>query len=182
MADPRIQRTKDHVLAVARRLLSEPSDVPLTFTTLAAEAQVSRRTLYTHWGSIDRVIAEAATEEFAAEDTDFSGLDLTGRLCAFLRLVRNRLADPATSVAATGLVARAVHDPEAVEVLAAMVERGRGEFALHVAPITPEQYELIIGPLFHAEFFTRRRMTDDQLDAMVPYVVSLLGDERALSA
>ena len=182
MADPLIQRTKDHVLAVARRLLSEPSDVPLTFTTLAAEAQVSRRTLYTHWGTIDRVIAEAATEEFAPEDTDFSGLDLTGRLCAFLRLVRNRLADPATSVAATGLVARAVHDPEAVDVLAAMVERGRGEFATHVTPITPEQYELIIGPLFHAEFFARSRMTDDQLDAMVPYVVSLLGDDDVVRA
>ena len=182
MADPRIQRTKDHVLAVARRLLSEPSDVPLTFTTLAAEAQVSRRTLYTHWGSIDRVIAEAATDEFAPEDTDFSELDLSGRLRAFLRLVRNRLADPATSVAATGLVARAVHDPEAVAVLSGMVERGRGEFATHVASITPEQYELIIGPLFHAEFFSRARMTDDQLDAMVPYVAALLGDEAALSA
>ncbi len=61
MADPRIQRTRDHVLGVVRRMLATPSDVPLTFTSLAAEAEVSRRTLYTHWGTIDRLIAEAVT-------------------------------------------------------------------------------------------------------------------------
>ena len=182
MADPRIQRTKDHVLAVARTLLGEPSDVPLTFSSLAVAAQVSRRTLYTHWGSIDRVIADAATAEFTSEDTDFTGLDLSARVRAFLRLVRNRLADPATSVAAIGLVSRALHDPDATEQLKGMADRGRSEFAEYVGPISAEQYELIIGPLFHAEYFARRRMTDTQLDAMAPYAVALLSSEDAISA
>lgn len=58
MPDPRIARTRLHVLTVLRGLLARDSG-EITLSTLATEAQVSRRTLYTHWGTVESVVAEA---------------------------------------------------------------------------------------------------------------------------
>ena len=174
MGDPRIQRTRSHVLSIARRLLSEPQSGPLTFTLLASEAQVSRRTLYTHWGSIDGVISEAVSYVFAEDDTDLSELTLEGRVNEFLLLVRNRMAEPMTSVAIAGMIAKATHDPDAALSLSSMSERGREEFSEHVAPITIEQYELIVGPIFHAEYIARATMTDQQVERLAHLALGVL--------
>ena len=58
MADPRIQRTNEHVLAVLRQLLRSPGE-EITITSLSAASKVSRRTLYLHWGSIEAAVADA---------------------------------------------------------------------------------------------------------------------------
>jgi AcrR family transcriptional regulator len=175
MADPRIQRTRTHVLAVARRLLSEPASTALTFTVLSVAAQVSRRTLYTHWGSIDGVISEAVSYEFVEAPAVLDGLEGAARIAGFLRLVRDRMAAPITAVAVSGLIAKAHHDPAAAEALREMSARGRQEFSTHVEPITADQYEVVIGPIFHAEYIARATMTDDQLIQLANYVVTTVG-------
>ena len=58
MADPRITRTKEHVLTVVHELLQQPG-AEITFSTIALAAKVSRRTLYTHWGTVEAVVADA---------------------------------------------------------------------------------------------------------------------------
>src|SRR6187431_34732 len=107
MPDPRIERTRTHVLTIARAMLAERSGEPLTFSRLAEAAQVSRRTLYTHWGSVERVIGDAAEFELAGAKRDLQGMSKREMLTHLMESVRDRLADPASHVAVTSLVAQA---------------------------------------------------------------------------
>ena len=70
MPDPRILRTRVHILEVLRELLARPGE-EITFTTLALRARVSRRTLYTHWGTVEAAVADASfgTESSPARDS-----------------------------------------------------------------------------------------------------------------
>ena len=74
MTDPRIERTRVHVLTVTRRMLAQRTGEPLSFSRLAQEAQVSRRTLYTHWGTVERVIGEAVAMHSPVGSIDVVGL------------------------------------------------------------------------------------------------------------
>lgn len=147
-------------------MLAEPSEIPLTFTSLSLEAQVSRRTLYTHWGSVDRIIADAISVVFADDEETFQALPEEERLPYFLRLTRDRMALPLTAMAFATLISRAVYNAEAAGAIVEMSTRGRDVFIARVGPITPLQYELIIGPIFHAAYVSRVPLTDDELDIL----------------
>ena len=69
MSDPRITRTKQHVLGVLRVLLEKDGE-EITLSSLAAEARVSRRTIYTHWGTIETAVAEALFGETERAESD----------------------------------------------------------------------------------------------------------------
>jgi len=170
MPDPRIQRTRDHVLATVRKLLAEPASTPLTFTILAAEAQVSRRTLYTHWGSIDRAISDAVTSSFAGELEEFDGLSPFERLHRFLTQVRDGMRDPVFAATATMQMTKATRDPDAAAALREMNDAAVADFAERVIPVTGEQYGTIVGPVFYAQLIARAPMTDvalhDHADAI----------------
>jgi len=180
MSDPRIQRTRDHVLSTVRRLLAEPASTPLTFTILAAEAQVSRRTLYTHWGSIDRAISDAVTSSFAGEIGDFDGLSSFERLHRFLTLVRDGMLDPVFAATVTMQITKATRDPEAAASLREMNNAAVVEFAERVTPVTPEQYGAIVGPLFYAQLIARDPMTDATLLEHAERVAVTLGLAEAV--
>ena len=70
MVDPRIARTRTHVLTVLNQLLQVPGN-QITLSTLADAAQVSRRTIYTHWGTVEAAVADAefGIEPSAERDT-----------------------------------------------------------------------------------------------------------------
>jgi AcrR family transcriptional regulator len=174
MPDPRIQRTRAHVLSVARRLLSEPTSTPLNFTILSKEAQVSRRTLYTHWGTIDRVIGDAVAYRFTSENLDPIGETPAERVLEFLQLLRDRMADPVTKISLAGLVSRAAHDDGASDSLKSIAERGRAEFARYVQDVEVDQYEFIAGPVFQAQFISRVTMTDESLERLRDHVCAML--------
>lgn len=144
-------------------MLAEPSEIQLTFTSLSLEAQVSRRTLYTHWGSIDRVIADAVSVVFVNDEMNFESLPESERLHYFLRMTRDRMSLPLTAMAFSTLISRAVYNSEAAEALTAIATAGRTAFAHRIGEVSPLQYEMVIGPIFHAAFIAREPLTDDQL-------------------
>src|SRR5215469_18247976 len=47
--NPRVQSTRDRILAAARELLAETGPAGLTYSLLADRAGVTRQTLYRHW-------------------------------------------------------------------------------------------------------------------------------------
>src|SRR5271169_3507010 len=47
--NPRVQRTRNRILAAARELLAEAGPAGLTYSVLAERAGVTRQTLYRHW-------------------------------------------------------------------------------------------------------------------------------------
>lgn len=175
MADPRIERTRVHVLTVTRRLLAERSGEPLTFSRLAQEAQVSRRTLYTHWGTVERVIGEAVALHTAEVTFDPSGLTPRQILHQLLISTRERLTDPVTHLALTSLVAQASTDDKAAEVLAAMSTERLDEYNELLGKISHDQYSQIVAPLFFNSIVLGEEISDDLISAQVECGMAVLG-------
>jgi AcrR family transcriptional regulator len=175
MSDPRVQRTRLHVLKTAREMLGERSGEPLTLTSLATRAQVSRRTLYTHWGTIERVISDAVTVYENNDGLSPEGLSPRERLQVFLSTIRERLHDPVTNAALATLVHQAAQDDSAAEPLAALGAWPIERFDAFVAPATRDEYLEIVGPLFLSEFVMREPASDALLARLVERGVELLG-------
>ena len=176
MPDPRIERTRVHVLSIARQMLVERSGEPLTFSRLAERAQVSRRTLYTHWGTIERVIAEAVAEPDPTSVIDVTGLSKRQVLRELLNVTRDRLTDPVTHVALTALVSQAATDDNAAEALRRM---GTARMAEHEQllgiTITHVQYSKIVGPLYYSQLILGEELSDEFLDDQVEVALEVLG-------
>jgi AcrR family transcriptional regulator len=155
-------------------MLAEPSEIPLTFTSLSLEAQVSRRTLYTHWGSVDRIIADAVSVVFADENESFQALAPDERLHYFLRMTRDRMSLPLTATAFATLISRAAYNAEAAEALVEMDQRGMDAFIARVGPITKMQYDIVIGPIYYAAYVSRVPLTDEQLSVLATSFTGVL--------
>jgi AcrR family transcriptional regulator len=175
-----VLRTQLHVLTTARRLLVERSGEPLNFTILAKEAQVSRRTLYTHWGTIERVISASVTTLDTVELPDQEGLTAQEKLSAFLFAVRDSIADPVTAAALASLVGQAPQDDNAAASLAETTSARIEQFRERVAPITPEQFTALVGPIYFAQFVLRETATDELIEALVARGTEMLNLESAL--
>ncbi len=160
-------------------MLSERSGEALTFSRLAEVAQVSRRTLYTHWGSIERVIGEAIALHTAEHEVDPEGLTPRQILTELLKGARARLVDPITHVAITTLIAQGAQDDKAAETLAALGTARLDEYAELLGPITHEQYSQIVGPLFFSQLVLGEELTDEFLEQLVDRGVTLLGLDPA---
>lgn len=158
-------------------MLAERSSDPLTFTSLASEAQVSRRTLYTHWGTIEKVISDAVTLHSTEAVVDISHLPPRERMTHFLEAVRRGIHEPVTAVALASLVNQATHDSKAGESLVAMGETRMDQFRASVAPITTDQYSQLVGPIFLAEFVNRAPASDELIAQIVDHGVAMLGLE-----
>lgn len=176
MPDPRIERTRVHVLSIARQMLVERSGDPLTFSRLAERAQVSRRTLYTHWGTIERVIAEAVSAPDPSSAIDVGGLTKRQILREILNATRERLTDPVTHVAITSLISQAALDNNAAEALALMgTARLEEHQELLGTTVNYRQYSKIVGPLFYSQLVLGEELTDEFLDEQVEVALVALG-------
>lgn len=165
--DPRVQRTRLHVLTTAREMLVERSGEALTLTRLATKAQVSRRTLYTHWGTIEAVISDAVALQQDSAELDPAGLTARERLRLYLYSVRDRLHEPVTNVAIAALVNQAARDNRSTEPLTVMSEWPISKFHAFVGPISEDDYAILLGPLFLSEFVMRVPASPELMDTLI---------------
>jgi AcrR family transcriptional regulator len=173
VTDPRIERTRHHVLETARQMLATHGTEPLTFTTLAARARVSRRTLYTHWGSIEKVISDAVTLRASEKPVDLSALEPRDRLRRFLESVRTGLGDPVTRVALASLMNRSTRD--AALSLADMAATRMDQLRASLGDVDRDVYLQLVGPIFFAEFFDAEPASDALIDSLIDRGSQLLG-------
>ncbi|CAN5122831.1 hypothetical protein BH09ACT1_BH09ACT1_17540 [soil metagenome] len=155
-------------------MLGERSGEALTLTSLASKAQVSRRTLYTHWGTIERVISDAVSMQDEGEQQGPEGLTPRERLQYFFTSVRDRLHEPVTNVALASLVHQAAQDNRSTESIAELSGWPIERFTTFVAPVTPDQYSLLVGPIFLSEFVMRTPASDELLASLVEYALDML--------
>ena len=156
-------------------MLSERRGEPLTFSRLAEEAQVSRRTLYTHWGTVERVIGEAIalhSREFEFDSTGMSPREILRRL---LFDKRERLTDPVSHLALTSLVAQASTDNKAAEVLAAMNTDRLEVYSELLGQLTLNQFSQIVGPLYFTSIVLGEEISDELIDTQVECGMAVLG-------
>lgn len=178
MPDPRIERTRVHVLTVARDMLAERTGEPLTFSRLAEVAKVSRRTLYTHWGTIERVIGEAIAMHTTEDDIDPTGLAPRELLASILGSVRSRLADPVSHVALSSLVGQSAMDSRAAETLQQLAMSRLSDFQRFFGDVDSETYSQVVGPLFFSAMILGEVPSDEFMNTIVDRGVELLELER----
>lgn len=167
------------MLRTAREMLAHPSGVPLTLSGLAAEAQVSRRTLYVHWGTIQKVISEAITNQEDWEGGFIEHSDPRTMLRSFLEEIRRFAEDPVSNVALSTMLGQAAQDPDAAGILQSIGETGNQRFADLLGAGTPEQYAELVGPLLYCQFVQRTPASDELLENLVDRGVEILGLQSA---
>ncbi len=159
-------------------MLAERSGEPLTFSRLAEVAKVSRRTLYTHWGTVERVIGEAIAMHSTEDDIDPIGLAPREVLASILGSVRARLADPVSHVALSSLVGQSAMDSRAAETLQNLAMSRLEDFRRFFGEVDAETYSQVVGPLFFSTMILGDVPSDDFMATIVDRGVELLELER----
>jgi AcrR family transcriptional regulator len=168
--NPRVQRTRGHVLAVARELLPEVGPAGLTYSLLAGRAKVTRQTLYRHWPSRTALLVDLILDGPAAGYPE-PGTDLRAVATAWLTSLRTGITDQATRAAVLAVTAQADSDPDSAQALVRIGADRRTALNELLKPsgreITAEQYTLLCGPVLSRVFFDRCDVTDAFIEAVV---------------
>src|SRR5712675_1512092 len=103
-ANPRVQRTRDRILAAARELLTEAGPAGLTYSVLAERAGVTRQTLYRHWPARSALLTDMILVG-AAGGYPEPGEDPAVAATAWLTSLRDALRDQARRTAVLAVTA-----------------------------------------------------------------------------
>jgi len=168
--DPRIERTRAHVLDHARKLLSSEGPNAVTYSELAARARVTRQTLYRHWPTREALIVDLVLEQSMAGMPDGTGApeQIVGE---FLRRMRDDLGDPDYSAPLVAVIAQAHHEPASRCALGQVVAGVRGALNSLLEPtgrcVTPDDYSRLCGPVIFGRVIARETISDEFIDDLV---------------
>ncbi|WP_018331966.1 TetR/AcrR family transcriptional regulator [Actinomycetospora chiangmaiensis] len=174
--DPRVERTRAHVLDHARAMLAAGGPSSMTYSALAKQARVTRQTLYRHWPTLEALYVDLVLDRAVREIQSLAGAageatTAERLLGAFLHQVGAGMDDPANAGPLMALVAQADHDPASRRALADVVVGIRDELNRLLEPvgvrITSGEYHQLAGPLFFRRFFAREPVTADFVDEVV---------------
>src|SRR5580693_425646 len=87
--NPRVQFTRDRILAAARELLAETGPAGLTYSLLAERAGVTRQTLYRHWPTRSGLLVDLILEGGSADGYPEPGDDPAAVAAAWLASLRD---------------------------------------------------------------------------------------------
>src|SRR3954447_10543198 len=115
-SNPRVQRTRNRVLAVARELLPQVGPAGLTYALLAERSDVTRQTLYRHWPTRAALLFDLILE---GPDVGYPkpGTDLRTVATAWLTSLAAGLNVPAARIAVLAVAAEADRDPDSAQAL-----------------------------------------------------------------
>lgn len=170
MADPRVQRTRQRVLAAARKLLADVGPMAFTYTLLGERAEVTRQTLYRHWPTLTDLLVELV---LAGPDVGYPSPNRDPSVVAteFLTSLRAGMGDPTTAAILISLAAHADHDAHSSSALAAVAEDRCAALNALLAEtgrsVTPEEFARLVGPVFFQRFLARQPVTDQLIHATV---------------
>ena len=174
--DPRVARTRQHVLATARTLLAEGGPAALTHTSLSARARVSRQTLYRYWPTPEDLVADMVRRRTAVPVQP--GADVAEVVGGYLRSLAEAFEDPAVHGAYALLMSAAVGDRAMAGVLHEVKESRRVALNQQLAPwgcsVSTDEFALVVGPVVYLVFIAHRPVTDDLVDMIVRDTVARL--------
>jgi AcrR family transcriptional regulator len=169
-ANPRVQRTRDRMVAAARELLTEAGPAGLTYSVLAERAGVTRQTLYRHWptrsGLLVDLILEGSTGDYPEPGDNPAVV-----AAAWLASLRDGLLDQARRAAVVAVAAQADADPDSAQALAELAADRLAALNDLLRPsgvhVTPDEYPLLYGPVLARIIFERAEATDDFIASVV---------------
>ena len=168
--NPRVQRTRDHILAAARELLSTAGPTGLTYSLLAERAGVTRQTLYRHWPTRSGLLVDMILEGSYGGYPE-PGTDPATVAAAWLASLRAGMRDPARRAVVLAVTAQADTDPDSAEALARLMADRLDALNDLLKPsgvqVRPAEYALLYGPVLARMLFEREEATDDFIAAVV---------------
>ncbi|MFI1506186.1 TetR/AcrR family transcriptional regulator [Streptomyces sp. NPDC020597] len=169
--NPRVQRTRNRVLAVARELLPEVGPAGLTYALLAERSDVTRQTLYRHWPTRAALLFDLVLEGPDLGTYPQPGSDVRAVATAWLKSLRAGVSVPAVRAAALAVTAQADHDPDSARALLRIGEDRHTGFNKLLEPsgiqINDDQFTLLYGPVLARLFLDRGHVTDAFIDTTV---------------
>jgi AcrR family transcriptional regulator len=169
--DPRVQRTRSRVLAVARDLLPEVGPAGLTYAALAERAEVTRQTLYRHWSTRAALLFDLILEGPDLGTYPKPGSDVRAVATAWLKSLRDGVSVPGLRAAVLAVGAQADHDPDSAQALVRIGADRHASLNKLLEPsgvrISEDQFTLLYGPVLARLFLDRGKVTDAFIDAVV---------------
>ena len=167
---PRVERTRSHILAVARELLPVVGPAGLTYSLLAERAGVTRQTLYRHWPARAALLVDMILTGNTSGYPEPSP-DPRAVATAWLTSMRGGLEDRAARTAVLAVTAQADADPDSAQALARIGADRLAAFNLLLAPsglqVGAEEYTMLVGPVLARLFFDRAEVTTEFIDDVV---------------
>ena len=167
---PRVERTRSHILAVARELLPEVGPAGLTYSLLAERAGVTRQTLYRHWPARAALLVDLILTGNSSGYPE-PGSDPRAVATAWLTSLRGGLEDRATRAAVLAVTAQADVDPDSAQALVRIGADRLAAFNQLLAPsglqVGAEEYTMLVGPVLARLFFDRVEVTTEFIDNVV---------------
>lgn len=174
--DPRVARTRQHVLSTARELLAEAGPAALTHTALSARARVSRQTLYRYWPTPEDLVADLVRRRAALPVEP--GADVAAVIGAYVRSLAAAFDDPAVHGAYALLMSAAVGDRAMAGVLHEVKESRRAALNEQLAPwgceVSTDEFAMVVGPVIYLVFIAHRPVGEDVVRMVVRDTVARL--------
>lgn len=175
--DPRVVRTREHVLAATAALLAEHGFERTTIDAVAERSGVARSTIYRHWPERGHLLVDA----FASASPRLVDVDtgsLAGDLRAVARLLRDHLGASPMSAALPSLFGAARHDPtlrdaarrfsrERRTQLRALLERARERGEIGPGHDLDLAVVRFVGPFFYRALLADEPVTEAFAAAVV---------------
>jgi AcrR family transcriptional regulator len=168
--NPRVRRTHDRVLAVARRLLPETGAAGLTYSRLAEQVGVTRQTLYRHWHSRAALLVDLMLEGSGSRYPE-PGTDPRVVAAAWLVSLRDGVNDRSIRAAVLAVTAEADRDPDSAKALSEITTNRLAALNELLGPtgrqLSTDEYTLLYGPVLARIFYERHDVTDDFIEKIV---------------
>lgn len=184
MVDPRVARTRAHVLEAATELLVEHGPTGCTVDAIVARSGVAKSTIYRHWATRDEILVDvlaALVPKVPAPDAD---LDYQAALRQIARTFVTHLNDERWQRVLPALLLLRLHEPDIATfdeevnteqhaVFADVVERGRRERMLDPAVTIEQLVATLFGPILFAQLTGKLELDEALADHMVAVVLQV---------
>jgi AcrR family transcriptional regulator len=171
LSNPRVQRTRNQVLTIARELLPQVGPDGLTYALLAERAEVTRQTLYRHWPTRAALLFDLVLEGPDLGNYPEPGADVRAVATAWLKSLRAGVSVPGMRSAVLAITAEADHDPDSAQALIRIGQDRHAALNKLLEPsgiqINDDEYTLLYGPVLARLFLDRGEVSDEFIHAVV---------------
>ena len=184
--DPRIERSRHHVLIATVDLLREVGYSRLTIEAVAARSGVAKSTIYRHWPGKVELVTDAFTT-LQRRDAEPPPGPVRDRVAAVLTGMVESLTAPAhLACVMPALIDAAEHSPEMAMLSGRLAEESAVPLrkvlddAVETGELPPDTdtgllADSLVGPIVLCRLFHRRPVTADEVPTLVEQTLPLVG-------
>lgn len=167
MTDPRVERTRLHVLACARTVLEVQGPAGFTFSSVGKVAKVARQTLYRQWQNPEHLLADVMLQEWIRELPVPLQATPAVHLEAFLLHVRDQLSSPTVTGTLAMVMSHAAANTHCAAALSILTRDLMDSLGAGWGPMSEHEYTMMIGPIVFCMMVDRRPVTDEFIALIV---------------